>query len=67
MKIGLCKQFIVLSLLFSFGIIAGALTAPSLTDLTEKESNNEKSQPAKSIRTYKKRLALVKEAFSFHE
>lgn len=58
MKTGLCKQFIVLSLLFSFGIVAGALTAPSLTDLTDKESNNEKSQPTKSTRTDKKRLAV---------
>lgn len=57
MTAGLCKQFIILSLLFSFGIVAGALTSPSLTDLTETESNQEKAQPTKSVRTYKKRLA----------
>jgi len=57
MKLALCKQFIILSLLFSFGIVAGALTAPSLTDLTKKESSNEKTQPTKSIQTSKKMLA----------
>jgi len=57
MKLALCKQFIILSLLFSFGIVVGALTAPSLTDLTKKESTNEKTQPVQSIRTNKKMLA----------
>ncbi len=57
MKTGICKQFIVLSLLFTFGIIVGALSNPSLADLTQKELAPEKSQPGKVIKSVKKLFA----------
>ncbi len=57
MKSGICKQFIVLSLLFSFGIVIGALSNPSLSELTQKELIQEKSQPNKIVKNFKKLFA----------
>ena len=57
MKTGIFKQFILLSLLFSFGLMLGMLSNPALSDLAKDQEVQKKEQPVKKVSTKKKRFA----------
>ncbi len=47
MKSGLLKQFLVISLLFSSGVVIGALSNPSLIDISQQDREKPQMQHKK--------------------